>query len=114
MREVVVWSPMTQAEADIVAAGLGSIGIEARVKGEIIRAYGPIGQMQVIVDEADADEATSYLAAHPNELEADELDGVVGISRGRSRRAGLAMLLVVLVVPLLVVLATIITVLAHF
>jgi hypothetical protein len=114
MREVVVWSPMTKGEADIVAASLRSIGIDAVVKGEIIRAYGPIGQMQVIVDEADADEAVSYLTEHPNELAADELDGVIGVSPGRSRRAGLAMLLVVVLVPLVVVVGTVITILAHF
>jgi hypothetical protein len=66
------------------------------------------------VDEADADEATSYLTEHPNELAADELDGVVGISPDRSRRAGVAMLLVVALVPLVVVLGTIIAVIAHF
>jgi len=113
MREVVVWSPMTQAEADIVAASLRSIGIEAKVKGEIIRAYGPIGQMQVMVDEADADEAASFLADHPNELEADDLDGVVGISPERSRRAGWIMLLIFLAVPVVVMIAVIITLLAR-
>jgi hypothetical protein len=113
MQQVVVWSPMTQGEADIVAASLASIGIAARVRGEIIRAYGPIGQMQVLVDEADEIEARTFLADHPNELAAEELDGVVGVSPERSRRAGLVMLIVCLAVPAVFLVGLIVTMLVH-
>jgi hypothetical protein len=111
--EEVVWSPMTKGEADIVAASLRSIGIDARVKGEIIRAYGPIGQMQVMVNESDAEEARTFLEENPYELAADELDGVVGISPQRSRRAGLVLIMVCLAVPAVVLVAVVLDILIH-
>jgi hypothetical protein len=104
---------MTKGEADIVAASLASIGIDARVKGEIIRAYGPIGRMEVLVNDVDADEARTFLAENPYELEADELDGVVGVSPERSRRAGLVLLAVCLAVPAVFLLALIAEILIH-
>jgi hypothetical protein len=113
MEEVEVWSPMTQGEADIVAASLESIGIPARVKGEIIRAYGPIGQMHVLVNESDAEEARAFLAENPYELASDELDGVTGVSPERSRRAGLVLLIVCLAVPAVFLLAVIAEILIH-
>ena len=114
MREVVIWSPMTKGEADIVAASLRSIGIEAIVMGAMDRSYAPIGQVHVMVDAADAAEAREFIASNPNELEAEQLDGVFGISAARRRRAGLVLLAAYLVVPVALIVAAIVAVVTHW
>ncbi len=109
-----MWSPMTKGEADIMAASLQSIGIDAIVMGSLDRSYAPLGQVHVMVDSADAVRARTFIESHPNELQAEQLDGVVGVSPQRRQRAGVILLLAFLVIPIAIVVTTVVAVITHW